>query len=186
MLDFTEMKLTCLGAVESLEITGAGTVTKEFDFWDCLFTPYTASFVSTSTCDPGAGTTFVLGFGAYASHVEDEIVGALGIEADGTFLTPTEHTALAPDGDVPTRVRLPGSVQIIGSTGETYEFFPAQQAYLNESLWFHRRAILPGHAGASAHTLRGGGQHFRAPHHGWLAHAGLAGGLAGPVHGHDV
>jgi predicted nucleic acid-binding Zn-ribbon protein len=132
MLDFTEMKLSCLGAVESLEITGAGTVTKEFDFWDCLFTPYTATFVSTSTCDPGAGTTFVIGFGAHASHFEDEIIGALGIEADGTFLTPTEHTALAPDGDVPTRVRLPGSLQVIGSTGETYEFFPAQQAYLND------------------------------------------------------
>lgn len=131
-LDFTEMKLSCLGAVESLEITGAGTVTKEFDFWDCNFTPYTATFVSTSTCDPGAGTTFVLGFGAYASHFENEIVGALGIEGDGTFLTPTEHTALAPDGDVPTRIRLPGSLSLVGSTGETYEFFPSQQAYLND------------------------------------------------------
>ncbi|MES2598690.1 MAG: hypothetical protein V4662_25375 [Verrucomicrobiota bacterium] len=131
-LAFTEMKLSCLGAVESLKITGAGTVTKEFVFWDCPFTPYTATFVSTSTCDPGAGTTFVLGFGAYASHFENEITGALGIEADGTFLTPAEFTALAPDGDIPTRVRLPGSLQMIGSTGETYEFFPAQAAYLND------------------------------------------------------
>lgn len=131
-LDFTEMKLSCLGAVESLEITDAGTVIKEFDFWDCNFTPYTATFVSTSTCNPGEGATLVLGFGAYASHFEDEIVGALGIEGDGTFLTPTEHTALSPDGDVPTRIRLPGSLSLVGSTGETYEFFPSQQAYLND------------------------------------------------------
>ena len=131
-LDFTEMKLSCLGAVESLEITDAGTVIKQFDFWDCNFTPYTATFVSTSTCNPGEGATLVLGFGAYASHFEDEIVGALGIEGDGTFLTPTEHTALSPDGDVPTRIRLPGSLQLVGSTGETYEFFPSQQAYLND------------------------------------------------------
>lgn len=131
-LDFTEMKLSCLGAVESLKITGAGSVAKEFVFWACDFTPYTATFVSTSTCDPGAGTTFVLGFGAYASHFENEITGALGIEADGTFMTPAEYTALAPDGEIPTRIRLPGSLQMVGSTGETYEFFPAQAAYLND------------------------------------------------------
>lgn len=131
-LEFTELKLSCLGALESFEITGAGSISKEFNFWNCLFTPYTATFESNNDCEPGDGTTFVLGFGAYASHVEDEIIGALGILSDGSFVTPNNIPALGLSEDVPTRVRLPGAMEVVGSTGEIYDFFPAQGAYFND------------------------------------------------------
>ncbi|MBL9183790.1 MAG: apolipoprotein A1/A4/E family protein [Verrucomicrobiaceae bacterium] len=131
-LEFSELALSCLGALESFEINGAGSITKEFDFWNCNFTPYTASFVSNNTCDPGDGTTFVLGFGAFSSHIADEIVGTLGILADGSFVRPSEIVSLVLDPSVPTRIRLPGSLEVIGSTGEIYDFFPSQGAYLSD------------------------------------------------------
>ena len=131
-LEFSELALSCLGALESFEINGAGSITKEFDFWNCNFTPHTASFVSNNTCDPGDGTTFVLGFGAFSSHVRDEIVGSLGILADGSFVRPSEIASLGLDPSVPTRIRLPGSLEVIGSMGEIYDFFPSQGAYLSD------------------------------------------------------
>lgn len=133
-LDFTELRLSCLGALESFKITGAGTVdSKEFDFWNALFTPYTATFDSTSDCDPGAGTTLVLGFSAHASHFADRFAGSLGIMPTGDFTTTNEVNIGDVAETVPTRLTLPGAMEMIGTTGESYDFFPAQGAYLNDA-----------------------------------------------------
>ena len=131
-LDFTELRLSCLGALESFKITGAGEVdSKEFDFWNALFTPYTATFDSKSDCDPGAGTTLVLGFSAHASHFADAFAGSLGIHHTGEFVTQNDVNSGNAAETVPTRLTLPGAMKMIGTTGESYEFFPAQGAYLN-------------------------------------------------------
>ncbi len=131
-LAFTNLRLSCLGALEGFDITGAGTVdSKEFDFWNALFTPYTATFESTSECAPGDGTTLVLGFAAHASHFADAINGSLGINPDGEFAT--DNNAIPISADVPVRITLPGAMAMIGTTGESYDFFPAQGAYLNKS-----------------------------------------------------
>ncbi|MCX6858153.1 MAG: hypothetical protein NTV80_25000, partial [Verrucomicrobia bacterium] len=134
-LAFTELTLSCLGALEGFEITGAGTVdSKEFDFWDALFTPFSAAFVSTNTCIPGDGTTLVLGFGAHASHFADAINGSLGIRPSGEFATLNELNTGAVGEAVPVRITLPGSMLLVGTTGESYDFFPNQGAYLNNSV----------------------------------------------------
>lgn len=137
-LEFSEMHLSCIGALESIEISGAGTVTKEFNFWNCLFTPYTATFESASDCQPGDGTTLVLGFGAYASHIAEPIVGALGIHTDGEFVSPAMISLHALSEDVPTRIALPAALKLqnadaVESDFEYYEFFPSQGAYLSAS-----------------------------------------------------
>lgn len=137
-LDFSEMKLSCLGALESFSIDGAGSITKEFDFWDCLFTPYTATFESVNDCQPGDGTTLVLGFGAYASHFVDPIIGALGIHTDGEFVSQATISSAGLSESVPTRIGLPGALKLTNTDSdteenETYEFFPSQGAYLNAS-----------------------------------------------------
>ncbi len=134
-LAFTELTLSCLGALESFEITGAGAVdSKEFDFWNALFTPYSAAFVSTNDCAPGDGTTLVLGFGAHASHFADAINGSLGIRASGEFATLNQVNTGAIDADVPVRITLPAAMELVGTTGESYDFFPNQGAYLNKSV----------------------------------------------------
>lgn len=137
-LEFSEMHLSCIGALESIEISGAGTVTKEFNFWNCLFTPYTATFESASDCQPGDGTTLVLGFGAYASHIAEPIVGALGIHTDGEFVSPAMISLHTLSEDVPTRIALPAALKLqnadaVESDFEYYEFFPSQGAYLSAS-----------------------------------------------------
>jgi hypothetical protein len=134
-LDFSELSISCIGALESFAIDGAGSVTKEFNFWDCLFTPYTATFESVNDCQPGDGTTLVLGFGAYASHFADPIIGQLGIHTDGSFVTPNLQDTLGLAAEVPTRIRLPSALKLMNAEGagnETYEFFPAQGAYLSD------------------------------------------------------
>jgi hypothetical protein len=137
-LEFSEMHLSCIGALESIEISGAGTVTKEFNFWNCLFTPYTATFESASDCQPGDGTTLVLGFGAYASHIAERIVGALGIHTDGEFVSPAMISLHALSEDVPTRIALPAALKLQNADAaesdfDFYEFFPSQGAYLSAS-----------------------------------------------------
>lgn len=137
-LDFSEMHLSCIGALESIEISGAGTVTKEFNFWNCLFTPYTATFESASKCRPRDGTTLVLGFGAYASHIAEPIIGALGIHTDGEFVSPAMISLHALSEDVPTRIALPAALKLQNADAaesdfDFYEFFPSQGAYLSAS-----------------------------------------------------
>jgi hypothetical protein len=134
-LDFTELRLSCLGALESFKITGAGTVdSKEFDFWNALFTPYTATFESQNDCEPGAGpVTLVLGFSAHDSHFADRFAGSLGIMPTGDFTTTNEVNIGDVADSVPTRLTLPGAMEMIGTTGESYDFFPAQGAYLNDA-----------------------------------------------------
>jgi hypothetical protein len=132
-LDFTNLRISCIGALESFDITGAGTVdSKEFDFWNALFTPYTARFDSKSDCDPGDGTTLVLGFSAHASHYADAFAGSLGIYPEGDFVTQNDVNNGNAAETVPTRLTLPGAMKMIGTTGESYDFFPAQGAYLND------------------------------------------------------
>lgn len=137
-LEFSEMHLSCIGALESLEVSGAGSVTKEFNYWNCLFTPYTATFESASECLPGEGTTLVLGFGAFASHIAEPIVGALGIHTDGEFVSPAMITSLTLSENVPTRIVLPAALKLQNADAaagdiEHYEFFPSQGAYLSAS-----------------------------------------------------
>jgi hypothetical protein len=131
-LDFSELSISCIGALESFAIDGAGSITKEFNFWDCLFTPYTATFESVNECQPGDGTTLVLGFGAYASHFEDPIVGQLGIHTDGSFVTPNLKDTLGLADSVATRIRLPATLKMMNTDDEIYEFFPSQGAYLSD------------------------------------------------------
>jgi hypothetical protein len=132
-LDFTNLRLSCIGALEGFDITGAGTVdSKEFDFWNALFTPYTARFDSTSDCDPGDGTMLVLGFSAHASHFADAFAGSLGIRPMGDFVTQNDVNNGNAADTVPTRLTLPGAMKLTGTMGESYDFFPAQGAYLND------------------------------------------------------
>lgn len=137
-LEFSEMHLSCIGALESLEVSGAGSVTKEFNYWNCLFTPYTATFESASDCLPGEGTTLVLGFGAFASHIAEPIVGALGIHTDGEFVSPAMIPLHGLSENVPTRIALPAALKLQNADAaagdiDYYEFFPSQGAYLSAS-----------------------------------------------------
>ena len=133
-LDFTHLELSCVGSLVDFDVTGAGLVdSKEFDFWNAPFTPFTCSFVQTDGCDPGSGTTLVLGFSAHASHFTAPFAGALGIKPDGNFATELNIVNATVAATVPTRLVLPASVAVTGTTGESYTFFPAQGAYLNSA-----------------------------------------------------
>lgn len=133
-LEFTELRLSCLGALEGFTITGAGVEdSKEFDAWDAVFTPFTAAFESTSTCHPGAGTTLVLGFSAHASHfVGVPFAGALGILPTGDFVTAAQVAAGAVAETVPSRLTLPSVLTLTGPGDKEFSFLPAQGAYLND------------------------------------------------------
>jgi hypothetical protein len=128
-LDFDSLQFSCLGALESFELTAGSSVAdgKQFDRWDSFFTPMAVSFVSADECLPGAGTTMVLGFSGHASHFTTAFVGSLGIENTGYFARPIDHAGDA----VPTRLQLAGYLTMTGTTGETYNFFPTQGAYFN-------------------------------------------------------
>ncbi len=133
-LAFTKLQLSCEGSLVLIDITGAGLVdSKEFDFWNAPFTPFTCDFVPTDKCDPAAGTTLVLGFSAHASHFTAPFTGALGIKPDGNFATELDITNIPLAETVPTRLILPPFVSVTGTTGESYTFFPGQGAYLNNA-----------------------------------------------------
>ena len=129
-LPFTDLRLTCIGALDTVDVTGAGAMdSKAFAFWNAPFTPYTINFAATDCCNPAEGATLVLGFSAHASHFDAPFAGALGINPTGRFTT--EANAMAP---VPTRLVLPPLLALTGSTGDQrYTFFPSQGAYLNDA-----------------------------------------------------
>ncbi len=133
-LPFTDLRLSGVGALESVSVTGAGAVdSKTFAFWNAPFTPFTCDFLSTDGCNPAAGTTLVLGFSAHASHFDTAFAGSLGIKPDGHFARAADAVAGLVAAEVPTRLTLPASLAITGTEGESYTFFPAQGAYLNDA-----------------------------------------------------
>lgn len=133
-LAFTNLQLSCEGSLVLIDITGAGIVdSKEFDFWNAQFTPFTCSFVPTDGCNPAAGTTLVLGFSAHASHFAVPFAGAFGIKPDGNFATELNVANGTVAETVPMRLVLPPFVTVTGTTGESYTFFPGQGAYLNNA-----------------------------------------------------
>jgi hypothetical protein len=129
-LDFNELQFSCLGSLESFELTAGSSAAdgKKFYAWNSFFTPMAVSFVADNACDASAGTTMVLGFSGHASHFEDAFVGSLGIENTGHFAMPHYHV----DDGVPTRLQLPGDLTFTGTSGETYTFFPTQGSYFND------------------------------------------------------
>ena len=134
-LPFTNLRLSCTGALESVDVTGAGAVnSKLFEFWNAPFTPFTIDFAATDSCNPANGTTLVLGFSAHASHFDTAFAGSLGIQPDGHFATEDDIAAGSVAVEVPTRLTLPASLTVTGTTGETYTLFPGQGAYLNDAV----------------------------------------------------
>ncbi len=130
-LPFKNLRLSCVGVLEGVEVTGAGEVdSKSFAFWNAPFTPYTCNFVSGTGCIAD-DTTMVLGFSAHASHFDTPFAGSLGIKPNGGFATELDAAAGIVAADAPTRLTLPALLEMTGTTGETYTFFPAQGAYLN-------------------------------------------------------
>ncbi len=129
--EFTELRFTCLGMLDSFKLdVPPGVDTKTFAYWDAPITPYSAEFVATNECDPGAGTTFVLGFQAHVAHVTEDLSGQLGILPTGNFAVPADPSSTVADS-VPTRLTLPSLMTFDGPTGETYTFMPAQLGYFN-------------------------------------------------------
>ena len=129
--EFTGLRFTCLGMLDSFELDlPSGVDPKTFAYWSAPITPYSAEFVATNECDPGAGTTFVLGFKAHVAHLAEDVSGQLGILPDGNFAVPADPSSTVADS-VPTRLALPSVMTFDGPTGETYTFMPAQLGYFN-------------------------------------------------------
>ncbi len=129
--EFTGLRFTCLGMLDTFELDlPSGADTKTFSYWDAPITPYSAEFVATNECDPGAGTTFVLGFNAHVAHIAQDVSGQLGILPTGNFAVPATPSSEVADS-VPTRLALPSVMTFDGPTGETYTFMPAQFGYFN-------------------------------------------------------
>lgn len=129
--EFSGLRFTCLGMLDSFDLDiPPGDDSKTFAYWDAPVTPYTAEFVAVNECDPGDGTTFVLGFKAHVAHFAEDVSGALGILPDGNFAVPATPSSVAADS-VPTRLILPSQMSFAGPAGETYVFTPSQAAYFN-------------------------------------------------------
>lgn len=128
-LDFDEMSISCLGVLENLKLSTATSATdaKEFNSWNALFTAHTASFEPSNPCDASSPIFLELGFSTHASHFDaNTFVGSLGVLNTGHFARPADAVP------VPSRLTLPGNLTLTGTTGETYQFFPNQGAYLND------------------------------------------------------
>jgi predicted nucleic acid-binding Zn-ribbon protein len=128
-LAFDEIGISCLGVLEELELSTATSATdaKEFDAWNALFTARSASFEPSDPCNVNSPIYLELGFSTHASHFDaNTFVGSLGILNTGHFARPADSVP------VPSRLTLPGALTLTGTTGETYQFFPNQGAYLND------------------------------------------------------
>ena len=104
--EFTELRFTCLGMLDTFKLDlPAGVDPKTFTYWDAPITPYSAQFVATNECDPGAGTTFVLGFKAHVAHLGEDVSGELGILNTGNFAVPADSSTTVADS-VPANSRV--------------------------------------------------------------------------------
>lgn len=140
VLNFEELKFTCLGALDSAKVP-AGEGDKVLAFWQADFTPLAIRFdrKESAGCDPGEGYLTV-GVKAWAQHVDSPLYGTLGWHANGNLITLAD-AVLDPPFD--SRLKLPNTFTLQGpakgSGHETYTFTPVNDAYYNN--WdFHKTA----------------------------------------------
>jgi hypothetical protein len=132
--DFEELKLDCLGDLTGLNPTGG--TSKELAYWECDFDVVSARFVrSGGSCTAGTGS-YVTSIKTWASHLPGDMLGDVGIASTGDVITPAMGVY---DGTrlITSRFALPSRIQIRAalipgtSDRETYDFSPAQDAYLS-------------------------------------------------------
>jgi hypothetical protein len=132
-LGFKRLEMNALGQLTTFEMTNNGGVDgKTMAGWGAPVTIHSSRFQSVSECEPGAGTTLVLGFSAHAAHFAQKLDCELGVKPDGHFARPSDPDTLV-SPLVPRRVTLPPVMTFAGlRDGEDYTFTPAQGACLND------------------------------------------------------
>ena len=124
-IDFSELKITCPGGLDSAEVDNASPVNLEY--WnEAPLDVLTMRFQTENGCDPAGAAVLALGVQARAELFEKKLTGELGFRADGQIATRTNGT---PAFD--SRLKIP-NVGLPGPGSKTYAFTPAQDAFFND------------------------------------------------------
>ena len=124
-IDFSELKITCPGGLDSAEVENAGPVNLEY--WnDAPLDVLTMRFESENGCDPAGDAVLALGVQSGAELFEKKLAGELGFRPNGQIASRTNGS---PAFD--SRLKVP-NVALPGPGSKTYAFTPSQDAFFND------------------------------------------------------
>ncbi len=124
-VDFSELKITCPGGIDSAEVENTDPVNLEY--WNgAPLDILTMRFETANGCDPSADAVLALGVQARAELFEKKLSGELGFRSSGQIATRTNGS---PAFD--SRLKVP-AVGLPGPGSKTYAFTPTQDAFFND------------------------------------------------------
>lgn len=129
VVDFSSLKLTCPGGLETATIENAAPL--QLEYWaNSPLDPLGMRFESDNGCDPSVDACLVLAVEARAELFEQKLSGELGFRPNGQIATRDNEVGTQPEFD--SRLKLP-TVAMPGPGNQTYTFTPSQDAYFNDA-----------------------------------------------------
>jgi len=124
-VEFSELKLTCPGGLDSAEVDSAQPL--DLEYWQqAPITPLSLRFETANGCSPAGPAALVLGVRAQCELFANALDGELGFRSNGQIATRAD--GIAPPFD--SRLKMP-SVGLPGPSSKTYAFTPSQDVYFN-------------------------------------------------------
>jgi hypothetical protein len=129
IVDFSSLKLTCPGGLETATVENASPL--ELEYWaNAPLEPLAMRFESDNGCDPSVDACLVLAVEARAELFEQKLAGEMGFRPSGHIATRDNEVGTQPEFD--SRLKLP-TVPMPGPGNQTYTFTPSQDAYFNDA-----------------------------------------------------
>ncbi len=125
VLHFAELKLNCLGDVESAR-PAPSQPALGLAYWNAAVTPSRIDFSSTNACAAG-NKTLVLDVSMDVANLSERLFGRLGILPDGNLSSASDANS-----GCDSRLPLPSTVTLPGPDGSRYTLRPVGKAYLND------------------------------------------------------
>ncbi len=123
---FTELMLSCTGALEGAQIDPDDAGPKPLEYWNGSFSPLTMRFAPEADADCYANRFLTIGLLSGAANIETPLAGVLGFLPTGNIAQLGTNIE-----NVDSRLGLPATVPMAGPGEETYALNPVSKLYFN-------------------------------------------------------
>ncbi len=130
-LPFELLTFTCTGQLDEL-FPPNPPHPAVLGYWLADIDIYTARFVSTDSCDPGAEASLLLGIEGHSTLLDTSLAGSVGIRNNGHLISKAYSDSAGYEEEITSRLRGPNNFTLDGPDNERYRLVSVSEAYYND------------------------------------------------------